>query len=185
MMEKNQGTVLPKHVSLPNLQRLARMPGPEDLSVHPKLQYAALLVVLSGPLFSGCMDQYRPEPYWAQFSKEREVAARPQQRLTEAGELPTPGGDKIPIDQRYAQLCAGCHGAKGDGDGPAGVALVPKPRALTDAAWQASVDDARITKVIKDGGPSVGLSASMAPWGAVLSDAEIAEMVAFVRSLKK
>ena len=113
------------------------------------------------------------------------MAARPQERLTEAGDLPTPGGEKIPIDQRYAQLCAGCHGAKGDGDGPAGVAMVPKPRVLTDAAWQASVDDARITKVLKEGGAAVGLSALMAPWGSVLSDAEIAEMVAFIRGLKK
>jgi mono/diheme cytochrome c family protein len=117
------------------------------------------------------MDQYHPEPYWAQFNQEREIAARPLARLTEAGELPAAGGEQVPIDKRYADLCASCHGAAGGGDGPAGVALTP--------------DDARIATVIKDGGPAVGLSPMMAPWGSVLSDAEVTAMVAHVRQFKK
>lgn len=150
------------------------------------LRIAALsLTTLSALLLNACMDQYHPEPYWAQFTKERELAARPQPRLTETGDLPTPGGEKVPIDQKYAQFCANCHGAKGDGDGAAGLAMNPRPRALSDADWQAKVDDARIANVIKNGGAAVGLSAMMAPWSAVLSDDEITEMVAFVRSLKK
>ena len=33
----------------------------------------------------------------------------------------------------------------------------------TDPAWQGSVDDARIAKVIAEGGGAVGLSPTMAP----------------------
>jgi mono/diheme cytochrome c family protein len=47
------------------------------------------------------------------------------------------------------------------------------------------VDDAHITKVIKEGGAAVGLSPTMAPWGGALNDAEIAEVVKYVRSFKK
>jgi len=37
--------------------------------------------------------------------------------------------------------------------------------------------------VIKTGGPSVGKSPLMAPWGGTLSDAQIHDVVAFVRTL--
>lgn len=155
--------------------------------MFPTIRSAAIVgfVTLAGLTSSGCMDQYHPEPYWAQFNQEREIAARPLARLTEAGELPAAGGEQVPIDKRYADLCASCHGAAGGGDGPAGVALEPKPRNFADAAWQASVDDARIATVIKNGGPAVGLSPLMAPWGSVLSDAEVTAMVAHVRQFKK
>ena len=61
----------------------------------------------------------------------------------------------------------------------------PKPRNLTDKNWQASVDDAHLTKVLKEGGTAVGLSGTMPAWGAMLSDSEIAGMVKFVRDFGK
>ncbi len=48
-------------------------------------------------------------------------------------------------------------------DGPAALALNPRPRNWTDPKWQASVTDKRILEVVRDGGPSVGLSPLMAP----------------------
>ena len=44
---------------------------------------------------------------------------------------------------------------------PTALAMQPRPRNLTDATWQGSVDDAHIAKVIREGGASVGLSATM------------------------
>jgi mono/diheme cytochrome c family protein len=38
-------------------------------------------------------------------------------------------------------------------------------------------------KVTKEGGPAVGKSPMMAPWGGTLSDEQIWDVVAFVRSL--
>src|SRR5262245_27337806 len=37
-------------------------------------------------------------------------------------------GPATPGQKLYAQHCAGCHGANGDGNGPAGAFLFPKPR---------------------------------------------------------
>jgi mono/diheme cytochrome c family protein len=62
-----------------------------------------------------------------------------------------------------ATLCSTCHGTSGKGDGAAGAALNPKPRNWTDAAWQKTVTDDHLYKVIKDGGAAVGLSPLMAP----------------------
>jgi mono/diheme cytochrome c family protein len=36
----------------------------------------------------------------------------------------------------YKSNCAVCHGDKGMGDGPAGAALVPKPRNLVEGKWK-------------------------------------------------
>jgi mono/diheme cytochrome c family protein len=64
-------------------------------------------------------------------------------------------------DQIYKSRCAMCHGTSGKGDGPAGAAFDPKPRDLGDPAWQRSVTDEHIERVILNGGPAVGKSPLM------------------------
>ena len=83
----------------------------------------------------------------------------------------------------YAANCASCHGPRGDGDGPVAAALVPKPAKHHDGAYMNALTNEHLFKVIKEGGPAVGKSPMMAPWGGVLSDAQIWDVVAFVRSL--
>ena len=61
----------------------------------------------------------------------------------------------------FAQRCVMCHGASGHGDGVASANLNPKPRNYTDAAWQASVKDEDLTKIIVGGGDAVGKSIMM------------------------
>lgn len=63
----------------------------------------------------------------------------------------------------FSTRCSTCHGPQGKGDGPAGAALNPKPRNLGDAAWQKSVTDDHIEKIIVGGGTAVGKSAMMPP----------------------
>jgi hypothetical protein len=81
-----------------------------------------------------------------------------------------------------------CHGTTGKGDGAAAAALDPKPRDLSDMAWQDSVDDTYVLKVIVEGGVAVGKSPLMAAFGpAIDNDASVtaADVVAHVRSLGK
>ncbi len=61
----------------------------------------------------------------------------------------------------YKSRCTMCHGTSGKGDGPVGAALNPKPRALGDPAWQKSVTDEHIEKIIQGGGAAVGKSPLM------------------------
>ena len=87
--------------------------------------------------------------------------------------------------EAYTTYCASCHGATGAGDGPVGAALDPKPASFVDAAfWNDTRTDEHLAKVIKEGGPAVGLSPLMAPWGAVLDDAKLAAVIAHLKSLK-
>jgi mono/diheme cytochrome c family protein len=86
----------------------------------------------------------------------------------------------------YEQLCISCHGATGKGDGPVGGALPAdqKPRNLSDqASYKFAKDDAKFAELLKKGGQAVGLSVLMPPQ-AQLSDADIASVIEYVKTLK-
>ncbi|HEX5315792.1 MAG TPA: hypothetical protein VFX22_03990, partial [Candidatus Kapabacteria bacterium] len=51
----------------------------------------------------------------------------------------------------YHVTCAPCHGDDGKGDGPAAVALNPKPRDHTNGAYMNKLTNAHIMQVIKGG----------------------------------
>jgi len=87
--------------------------------------------------------------------------------------------------------CSSCHGMTGAGDGPVGAALNPKPRDFTKGEFKFDTDkdgktgtDQDLTNVIRNGGAAYGGSALMAPWAA-LSDADVANVIAYIRTLKK
>jgi caa(3)-type oxidase subunit IV len=84
----------------------------------------------------------------------------------------------------FGTVCATCHGAGGQGDGPAGMALDPKPANFTDPAFWEGRDRARIVTVIRDGAAVVGGSALMAPWGALYTPEQLEEMADYVMSLR-
>lgn len=84
----------------------------------------------------------------------------------------------------YQTVCASCHGPEGGGDGPAGAALKPKPADFSAAEFWAQRDRAHIVKVIKEGGPAVGKSPLMAPFGAQFSDAQIEKLADVVIGFK-
>lgn len=98
---------------------------------------------------------------------------------------PTQAADIDAGEKKFRQLCSTCHGPAGAGDGPASAALNPKPRNLSDAAWQESVDDEHLRAVITRGGTAVGLSPMMTPFGGMLKDDELQNVIAFIRSLAK
>jgi len=83
----------------------------------------------------------------------------------------------------YQTLCSSCHGPRGAGDGPAGQGLDPRPARHDDGAYMNALSNEHLFKVIKEGGAAVGKSPLMAPWGGALSDDQIRDVVAFVRSL--
>jgi mono/diheme cytochrome c family protein len=143
---------------------------------------------------SSCTKQHDPSADHALFEQEQATASKEQPLLAEGGGYPepqeeAPAGDATasadPIDSKFQTYCSTCHGTAGDANSPAAQAMNPKPRNFTDAAWQNSVDDAHIEKVIREGGASVGLSPTMAPWGGVLTDDEIKGLVKKVRSFNK
>ena len=94
-------------------------------------------------------------------------------------------GDAAKGKAAFQQYCAGCHGAAGKGDGAMGAAINPKPKDLADKAYNGSMKEDYLVKLIKDGGPAVGKSPMMPKMGGTLKDGDVADLVAFIRSLAK
>jgi len=95
----------------------------------------------------------------------------------------TSNGDPQRGAPLYATYCSSCHGPHGDGDGPAAAALQPRPAKHSDKPYMQALSDEHLFKVIKLGGTAAGKSPLMAPWGGALSDQQIHDLVAFVRTL--
>lgn len=74
--------------------------------------------------------------------------------------------------------CEACHGPQGYGDGPAGQSLDPRPRNL--ASLQAVAGDDFLFWRIREGKPGT----SMVAWKGILTDEQIWQTVAFLRTLK-
>ena len=90
-----------------------------------------------------------------------------------------------------ATNCQSCHGMTGKGDGPVAAALDPKPRDYTvgDFKFDANGDgkpgsDEDLALVIKNGAAGYGGSAMMMP-NPTLTDDQIAQIIAYIRSLKQ
>jgi cytochrome c553 len=93
-------------------------------------------------------------------------------------------GDAAKGEATYKTMCASCHGEKGDGNGPAGAALNPKPTNFTDPANAERLTEEYTYKVIKDGGAAVGKSPLMVAWSGSLKDDQLRDVAAFVLKFK-
>ncbi len=101
-------------------------------------------------------------------------------------------GDAEAGKQSYQTFCFACHGATGKGDGPAGAALNPKPRDFSTGDFKYDADgdgkpgtDADLALILKNGAAKYGGSAVMTAWSPPLTDAQVADVIAFIRTLKK
>jgi mono/diheme cytochrome c family protein len=98
----------------------------------------------------------------------------------------TPAAAVAEADQIFATRCVTCHGSLGAGDGPGSAALDPKPRNFQDPAWQDSVTDEHIEKIVMYGGAAVGRSPTMPGNPDLMSKPEVVRaLVEHVRGLAR
>ncbi len=112
-----------------------------------------------------------------------EPAPAPAPAATSGVSFACIGGDATRGATHYATLCASCHGAAGNGDGPASAGLNPQPAKHSDGAYMNALANDHLYKVVKEGGAAVGKSPLMAPWGAALNEQQLWDVVAQVRTL--
>lgn len=77
----------------------------------------------------------------------------------------------------FLSNCMACHGKAADGKGPAAAALTPPPADFTSAAFWKGRTDESIAASIKAGRPGTSMMAF-----SQLSDADVADIVAFLRT---
>ena len=104
-------------------------------------------------------------------------------------ELKRSDGALLPRDSRdaavfrgglvYANYCVTCHGINADGNGRAARLHNPRPANLRAS----DKNDAYIRLIVTRGGEAMGRSPKMPPWGEELTDEQVNDVVAFVRSV--
>lgn len=87
------------------------------------------------------------------------------------------------VEANWKKHCMSCHGADGKGKTKAG--RKAKAKDLTDAALQKQFSDEQMFDQIKNGMKDDKGKEMMKGYGAVFSDAEIKNLVAYVRKFKK
>lgn len=85
----------------------------------------------------------------------------------------------------YKQYCISCHGSEGQGDGDRAKneQLDPRPRVHSNGDYMNMIPSMRFFRVIKFGGKSIGFSHIMPQWQHILSDEDIIDVIAHIRSL--
>lgn len=86
------------------------------------------------------------------------------------------GGDPVSGREIYVNTCIRCHGI--DGKGALGIKLVPPPADLTSLAVQSRLDGTLFRR-IHEGKPNTAMGA----WKHSLSEEEIWDVLAYVRTL--
>ncbi len=81
----------------------------------------------------------------------------------------------------YEEHCAKCHGRNGDGKGPAGRALEPRPTDFRSA----KVDDELWFKITRHGSKAVGKSDAMEGYDKLLTDKQIRDVLAYCKTFKR
>jgi mono/diheme cytochrome c family protein/Tol biopolymer transport system component len=93
--------------------------------------------------------------------------------------LPADPATRAAGGRLYAEHCAVCHGASGQGDGPLAAGLAPRPGDLTQHMLPGKHTDGQVFLWIKQGFPS----SAMPAWGNRLDDQQIWQIVAYLRGL--
>ncbi len=85
--------------------------------------------------------------------------------------------------EAYQALCSQCHGKAGAGDGHAGQAMDPAPADLSAPGRVKGLSDGYLYWRIAEGGTFPPFNSEMPAWRTLLSEAEIWELVSYLRTL--
>ncbi len=88
-------------------------------------------------------------------------------------------------EKKFAKNCSFCHGDDAKGQTQVSRAFTTPPPDLTDPAYLKYLSELEIYIAILGGGDAVGHSEFMPSWGEVLSEHDIWDLVAFIKSLER
>jgi mono/diheme cytochrome c family protein len=91
-------------------------------------------------------------------------------------------GDAKRGEPMYQRYCSGCHGADGRGGGKV---FMPHVGPLNRKGHTELLDDDYVASIITQGGPAFGKSGYMPSFKGTLSPDDIADVIAYVRSLSR
>jgi mono/diheme cytochrome c family protein len=115
----------------------------------------------------------------------RKTQQAPAEFLEKTNPLPASvetvqAGKTLFLETAKPLACMNCHGANGDGKGPAGMGLMPPPRNFTCGEMMKDIPDGQLFWIIKNGSPGTG----MMPFSG-LPDDEVWQLIHYLRTLTK
>lgn len=142
-------------------------------SIHSTGLFRWLFLALIAAAIAGCSGE--------------KTKTEPKAASQAASEAATAKGDASAGKEIYYRYCHFCHGQKGQGDGPVGIALTPHPADFVNDAKRMSKTDEELFKSITEGihREVGGESMSMPRWAEILSEKERRDVLAFVRQLER
>lgn len=90
------------------------------------------------------------------------------------------GGDAAHGGQLFQRYCRGCHGPDGRGEA---LTFMPHIGNLAKKDYIEFLPDSFLYTVITEGGAAAGKSGFMPSWKSTLSDQDIKDVIAFIRTL--
>jgi mono/diheme cytochrome c family protein len=131
----------------------------------------------------------RPIMRWALLCASVVALALQGAAVAQTAPQPQQSGALLPKDSNdaavfrgglvYANYCVTCHGINADGNGRAARLYTPKPANLRSS----DKNDAYFNLIIRKGGAATGRSEFMPTWEAELTDEQIKDLVAYLRSI--
>jgi mono/diheme cytochrome c family protein len=89
-------------------------------------------------------------------------------------------GDHQRGEKLYNRYCRGCHGEEGKGDG---LTFQPHIDNLTKKGYIEKLPDSYLLLAITKGGEGIGKSNAMPSWEGTLSQQQMFDIIAYIRSL--
>lgn len=151
------------------MARAAKLYGVKNLTIAPAKPDYYFKIIREGGLVFG-KSEFMP-PWQHELSEEQinDVVAYLQ--------IVTSGAKRGEVV--FKTNCILCHGIKADGKGRAAKLYNPPPANLT----KSDKNDDYKTMIITYGGQTMGRSQIMPPWGDQLSEQEITDVVAYLRTV--
>lgn len=117
------------------------------------------------------------------------LVAAPVARAAEKATPQSAAGALLPRDSMeaaafrgglvYANYCVTCHGMNADGNGRAARLYTPRPANLRGS----DKNDQYVSLIIRKGGAALGRSEFMPTWEAELTEEQVRDLVAYLRSI--
>jgi mono/diheme cytochrome c family protein len=124
------------------------------------------------------MKRRRTDPWLALFALAMSGIAAAQDEYPQKDSVEASVYRGHIVFMNYCQLC---HGPQADGKGRAAKLYDPKPANLV----MSDKNDAYWEMIVRRGGEASGRSKFMPPWGEELTDEQIKDVVAYLRSINK
>ena len=132
-------------------------------------------------IFSACTGESKPiDP--AQQQRRSELRERLKGELDEKYDLPIPEAAEAQLKrgaELYPQVCASCHGGRGDGLGKISAGLAGNPTRFTDPDQAVFFSEQARMEIIRKGAPGT----PMMGWQNVLTEEDIMALYLYIRSL--